>query len=148
MTDPRMSPPHTEDTADRWIDDDSNKEVERKGRMVDMSGGEEYSELAQEPFNEPPTEFSTESPQDLRDLPRWLEAPLDEGSIQESIGTSESDVVSYNFYDNIVGNERVTKRYRAGMVYETTLPLNDDSSSYTTSRPANGNDLIQLGLVL
>jgi hypothetical protein len=116
--------------------------VERKGRLIDMSGDEDYSELVQEPFNESPTEFSTESPQDPRDLPRWLEAPLDEGSIQESIGTSESEVVSYNFYDNIVGNERVTRRYRAGVVYETTLPLNDDSSSYTTSRPANGDDLI------
>ena len=65
MIDSRMSPLHSEDIVDRWIDDGSNKELERKGRMIDMSGGEEYSELAQEPINEPPIEFSTESPQDL-----------------------------------------------------------------------------------
>ena len=81
-------------------------------------------------------------------LPRWLEAPLDEGSIENSKIEVESNPESYIFHDSTTKGRRVMKRYEAGVVYETTHPLNDDSNTTTESRLADEEDLMQLGLVL
>ena len=58
-------------------------------------------------------------------LPRWLEGPLEEGSIDESKEVSDSGHEQYTFHDSVSRGKRLVKQYSAGIVHETTYSLQD-----------------------
>ena len=64
-------------------------------------------------------------------MPRWLEGPIDEGSIDESgectLKSPESDpgYEQYIFHDSVSRGERIVKQFRAGVVHVTTYSLKD-----------------------